>query len=290
MGTSHPGIQNGKQHCADCRKPRLAKAIIVKAVAWLAPRQAKVAQKAANDKKERIIAEVWEEIRRKRDMALSEPPRESKAKRMKCNVTAVLSEQSVDPTVVLKRKEAEVEAGTHDQQDLPRAEVPRECGKREAYQKRKRENDGPQQANAARKGSAEKQADPELFRYVCPFCHREVTSRVCTGPVDHRTACGMQFRVRDGCVASKKAFVYCCPFCEGNVVSNLKTGQINHRTVCGNQFYVQEGAVTAQTRQHPHSCPACGTVVWSACLVGRIRVMHSMPSGKPCSTKSWQVR
>ena len=51
-----------------------------------------VAQKAANDKKERIIAEVWEEIRRKRDMALSEPPRESKAKRMKCNVTAVLSE------------------------------------------------------------------------------------------------------------------------------------------------------------------------------------------------------
>ena len=179
-----------------------------------------MAQKAANDKKERIIAEVWEEIRRKRDMALSEPPRESKAKRMKCNVTAVLSEQSVDPTVVLKRKEAEVEAGTHDQQDLPRAEVPRECGKREAYQKRKRENDGPQQANAARKGSAEKQADPELFRYVCPFCHREVTSRVWTGPVDHRTACGMQFRVRDGCVASKKAFVYCCPFCEGNVVSN----------------------------------------------------------------------
>ena len=25
-------------------------------------------------------------------------------------------------------------------------------------------------------------------------------------------------------------------------------------------------------------------------LVVRIRVMHNMPSGKPCNTKSWQVR
>ena len=209
---------------------------------------------------------------------------------MKGNVTAVLSQQSVNPPVVLQSKEAQVEAGTNDKQDLPRPEVPRESGKREADQKRKRENDGPQQANAARKGSAEKQADPELFRYVCPFCHGVVTSRVRTGPVDHRTACGKQFRVRDGCVASKKAFVYGCPFCGGNVVSNLKTGRINHRTVCGNQFYVQEGVVSVQTRQHPHSCPACGTVVWSACLVGQIRVMHNMPSGKPCSTKKWKVR
>ena len=104
VGTSHLGVQNGKQHCADCRKPRVARAIIVKAVAWLAPRQAKVAQKAANEKKERIIAEVWEEIRRKRDRAVSEPPKESEAKRMKCNVTAVLSQQSVNAPVLLKSK------------------------------------------------------------------------------------------------------------------------------------------------------------------------------------------
>ena len=244
------GVQNDKQHCADCRKPCVAKAIIVKAVAWLAPRQAKVAQKAANEKKERIIAEVWEEIRRKRGMAVSQPPNESEAKRRKCNVTAVLSQESVNPPVLLKSKEAQVEAGTNDKQNLPRAEVPRESGKREADQKRKREKDGPQQANAARKGFAEKQADPELFRYVCPFCHGVVTSRVRTGPVNHRRVCGKQFRVRDGCVASKKAFVYGCPFCGGNVESNLKTGRINHRTVCGNHFYVHEGVVTVQTRQH----------------------------------------
>ena len=223
----------------------MAKATIVKAVARLAPRQAKVAEKAANEKKERIIAQVWEEIRRKRDMAVSEPPQGSEAKGRKCTVTE--------------------------------------------DQKRKREEEGPQQATAAGIGLAEKQDGPEMFRYVCPFCQGVVTSRVRTGQVNHRRACGKLFRVRDGCVASK-AFVYGCPFCGGNVVSNLKTGQMDHRTVCGNKFYVQEGAVSAETRQHPHKCPACGTVVWSACLVGRIRVMHSMPSGKPCSTKSWQVR
>ena len=64
-------------------------------------------------------------------------------------------------------------------------------------------------ANAACKGCAEKQDDPEMFRYVCPFCHGIVTSRVRTGQVDHRTACGKQFRLREGCVASK-AFVYGC--------------------------------------------------------------------------------
>ena len=68
LGTSHSGVQNGKQHCADCRKPRVAKAIVVKAVAWLASRQAKLAEKAANEKRERIIADVWEEMRRNRDM------------------------------------------------------------------------------------------------------------------------------------------------------------------------------------------------------------------------------
>ena len=46
----------------------MAKAIVVKAVAWLASRQAKLAEKAANEKRERIIADVWEEMRRNRDM------------------------------------------------------------------------------------------------------------------------------------------------------------------------------------------------------------------------------
>ena len=165
-------------------------------------------------------SEVWEEIRRKRDMAVSEPPRESAAKRMKFNVAAVLWQQSVNPPVVLKSKEAQVEAGTNDKQDLPRAEAALERGKPQGNQKRKREKEEPQQANAARKGCAEKQEDPETFRYVCPFCQGAVTGTVRRGQADHRSACGKQFRVREGYVVSK-AFVYGCPFCGGNVIKAI---------------------------------------------------------------------
>ena len=101
-------------------------------------------------------------------MAVSEPPKESEAKRLKGNVTAV--QQSVTAPVLLKSKDAQVEAGTNDKQDLPRAEAALERGKPQGNQKRKREREEPQQANAARKGCAEKQEDPETFRYVCPFC------------------------------------------------------------------------------------------------------------------------
>ena len=142
-------------------------------------------------------------------MAVSEPPKESAAKRRKCNVTVVLSQKFLNPPVLLKSKEAQVEAGTNDKQDLPRAEAALERGKPQGNQKRKREKEEPQQANAARKGCAEKQEDPETFRYVCPFCQGEVTSTVRTGQVNHRSACGKKFRVREGCVASK-AFVYGC--------------------------------------------------------------------------------
>ena len=139
---------------------------------------------------------------------------------MKGNVTAVLSQQSVNPPVVLQSKEAQVEAGTNDKQDLPRAEAPLECGKPQANQKRKREKETPQQANAARKGSAEKQDDPETFQYVFPFCQGAVTSTVRRGQADHRSACGKQFRVREGYVVSK-AFVYGCPFFGGNVIKAI---------------------------------------------------------------------
>ena len=211
---------------------------------------------------------------------------------MKCNVAAICHGGTVAAICepgLLQTTEGQVTAGTNDKQDLPKAEAPQECGKPQASQKRKREKETPQQANAARKGCADKPDDPETFQYVCPFCQGAVTSTVRTGQVNHRSACGKLFRVREGCVDSK-AFVYGCPFCGGKVISNVETGQINHRTVCGNQFYVQEGAVSGQTRQHPHNCPACSTIVWSVRLVGRIRVMHNMPSGKPCNTKTWQVR
>ena len=83
---------------------------------------------------------------------------------------------------------------------------------------------------------------------------------------------------------------FACPFCNGTVASNVRTGQIDHRTVCGNQFCVKEGTVSTQTRQHPHTCPACQTVVWSSQLFGRVRCQHNTPAGKPCPKNTWQVQ
>ena len=128
----------------------------------------------------------------------------------------------------------------------------------------------------------------ERFQYACPFCEASVTSSVRTGHIDHRHACGNRFRVKDGHVAARE-FVYVCPFCEGTLASNVKTGRMDHRTVRGNQFYVKEGAVSAKTRQRPHKCPACHTVVWSLQLFGRVRSRHNTPAGKPCPEHSWQV-
>ena len=51
----------------------------------------------------------------------------------------------------------------------------------------------------------------DTYAHVGPFCHGVVTSTLPTSQVDHRTACGKRFRVREGCVPSK-AFVYGCPF------------------------------------------------------------------------------
>ena len=132
-------------------------------------------------------------------------------------------------------------------------------------------------------------AAEEIFHYACPFCEVSVTSTVRTGQVNHRRVCGKFFRVKDGHVAAKN-LVYACPFCNGTVASNVRTGQIDHRTVCGNQFCVKEGTVSTQTRQHPHTCPACQTVVWSSQLFGRVRCQHNTPAGKPCPKNTWQVQ
>ena len=128
--------------------------------------------------------------------------------------------------------------------------------------------------------------EDNTFDYICPFCAAAVSSLVRSGQVNHRRHCGNQFRVKDGCVVTQK-MVYRCPFCDGTVQSNVTTGRIDHRSVCGSQFWVRTGKVTDATRRHPHTCPQCGTVVWSACTSGRIRVQHTTPSGRPCPQKSW---
>ena len=86
--TDQPRVQNGKQLCADCRRPSPGHAIAAKAAAWLAPRRAKLAKKEVTERKERILADVWAEIRKKRAMATVEAMEDPSAKRQKSDGSA----------------------------------------------------------------------------------------------------------------------------------------------------------------------------------------------------------
>ena len=235
------------------------------------------AAKEAREKKERIIADVWHEIQRKRDMAGTRPPNPVPVKPRTGHAVTV---PPVEP-IARSEEKGEVRNGQGGQRKR----------KREANENRKntappKQTGTDMQQHDSGCGTPASATDAGEFRYACPVCEGAVTSTVRTGQVWHRP-CG-RFRVKDGHVADRR-FVYCCPFCGGNVASTVQTGQVNHRGICGNQFYVRDGRVSMETRQHRHKCPACGAAVWSARLSGRIHVTHATPSGKPCSTTRWQA-
>ena len=272
--TDQPRVQNGKQLCADCRRPSPGHAIAAKAAAWLAPRRAKLAKKEVAERKERILADVWAEIRKKRAMATVEAMEDPSAKRQKSDGSApAVPLQTVEATQNGDANETKMEPGSKRKCEARVAEAATHPSVATQVKKRmlprKQEN-----------------AVPGKFLYDCPFCHVGVTSSVRTGQVNHCKVCGHFFSVRDGKLA-RKVYNYVCPFCGGHVASNVKTGQVDHRGVCGNRFYVETGEVK-KTRHHAHKCPDCQTRVWSARSWGRIRIKHTKPSGQQCPT-SWQV-
>ena len=73
-----------------------------------------------------------------------------------------------------------------------------------------------------------------VYQYACPFCAVPVASRVYTGQVDHRHACGNKFRVHAGAI-SGRVHKHACPTCGTIVSSSHATGRIKvkHKTPSG---------------------------------------------------------
>ena len=73
----------------------------------------------------------------------------------------------------------------------------------------------------------------KLFVYTCPFCHGTVNSQVFGGKIDHRSACGHQFRVRNG--EAVRQYEDVCPRCGTAIVSSKSSGRVQsqHRTPTG---------------------------------------------------------
>jgi len=149
---------NGDQVCSNCWK------CPIKAVQRVAATQAKVARRAAEEKKARAIADVWDAIaERKRN-------REQESSQTK----------EAEP----KAKHPKQENGTEMTTEGP-ADV---HGKRE-------DSNGRQ--TAVRPTKAEAMAKGKIFQYVCPHCNQSVSSTIRTGQVDHRRTCGKDAPVRN---------------------------------------------------------------------------------------------
>ena len=67
--------------------------------------------------------------------------------------------------------------------------------------------------------------ESKRYQYTCPFCTVAVASTVKTGQVDHRHACGNEFRVHAG-VVSGRVHKHACPRC-GTIVLSSAASRTN---------------------------------------------------------------
>ena len=289
---------NGDQVCSNCWKCPIPRGSISKAVQRVAATQAKVAMRAAEEKKARAIADVWAAIaERKRNREQESPQTKEEGPEAK-------QRRQENGTEMTAEGLSDVRGTQEDSNRTEKATLPTK-GARTTRERKSFQYVCPHcdqsvtstirtgQVNHRRTcGNRFRVKDgrvlAQAYDYVCPACNGHVTSNVATGQINHRTVCGNRFYVKDG-VVQEKSLAYRCPFCNGNVKSNVRTGCINHRSVCGNQFHVKDGAVSKETRCHAHSCPVCSTVVWSSQSRGRIAVTHDTPAGKRCQKKHWHV-
>ena len=291
------GSCNGDQICNNCWTSRIPRKSISRALERVAATQAKVAAKAVEEKKARVIAEVRAAIaekKRTRDADGSQAQgAEPKAKQRREEGREEMNiANAQDPITEQKRKrevdEAEAQEGNPKEKQRKDETRKAEEGHKALKPDKRQEGNKASKEKTLPANTRHATQRGQSFQYVCPACHQSVISSIRTGQVNHSRICGNRFQVKDGVVA-QKSVVYTCPFCNGLVNSNVKTGQINHRSVCNNKFYVKDGEVSKQTRCHAHSCPVCSTIVWSSLSCGRIKVQHNMPAGKPCHNKQWHV-
>ena len=287
---------NGDQVCSNCWKCPIFRGSISKAVQRVAAMQAKVAMRAAEEKKAHAMADVWAAIaerkrNREQDGGQTKEAEPKATQRRQDDGTEMPVADVADAIAEQKRKRDVDNAET---QETERRAKQRKDGTDEAREGQPdlqaKEKEGAKPSDKATVPTTEGKATQKrkLCEYTCPHCSESVTSTVRTGRVDHRRRCGNRFRVKDERIVTK-AYVYVCPFCNGEILSNTKTGQINHRSVCGNQFYVKDGRVSRETRRHAHSCPVCQTVVWSSRSFGEIHIQHDTPAGQPCKKVKWHV-
>ena len=189
----------------------LRPAVVRNAAKRLAATEAKVSLQAAQDKKARAIAEVWERIRqekRKRERDMAEAQDASPPAKQWRAATGAETGPANEANAAQKKKSFQYfcpacEKAVTSQIRTGQVDHRRACGN----------------TFSVRDG----QVAEKSYAYVCPACKGKVASNVKTGKIDHRRICGNRFSVKDG-VVQEKAYAYVCPACKGKVKSNVRTG------------------------------------------------------------------
>ena len=302
---------NGDQVCSRCWKCPIPRGSISKAVQRVAATQAKVAVRAAQEKKARAIADVWAAIAtrkrsREQDCGETKEAEPRATQHRQDDGTEMTTEGPADVrgkqekvvrpangwAATAERKRKKEQESTQAQEAPPRAKQRKEDHGTERTPDTEAEMSCRQQKNAcatekvtlvANEANATRKS--QSFEYVCPACQKCVRSSIRTGQVNHERTCGNRFRVKDAQVVTK-AYAYICPACKGNVASDVKTGKINHRTVCGNQFSVKDGLVNEKA--YVYICPGCKGNVASDVKTGKID--HRTVCGIQFSVKEGVVK
>ena len=221
--------QRARQVCDQCWTPSLPRSVAEKAQARVKATRRKI----ANEKRDKVVAEVMALIKRKR----------------------AEQGQGADPS------EGSTPKTGGGREDLQRAKM-KEATRMEPKEREEKPSEGRSQLHQYRcpvcamtVGSAiatgevdhrhvcgkrfqvrNGQVMSKEFAYKCPFCAGEVRSRLRSGQMNHRGVCGNRFYVKDGVVTrGTRQHKQKCPRCGATVWSARISGriQVKHTTPGG---------------------------------------------------------
>ena len=198
--------------------------IAAAAQARLQPLRAKVARA----QRERILNQVWDEIRTKQHaLATKQPIEETSRPPANSNNTRSEPGQSARNATVTSSPPS-------SSQPNNRADLPSRATHSALNATVTSSPPSSSQPNN-RADLPSRATHSPVYNYVCPFCQKPSQSRVYTGTVDHRNHCGKQFRVTNGVVSRAAEHQHQCPKCGVFVTSSKSFGRIRvrHKNAAG---------------------------------------------------------
>ena len=198
----HPGRCTAHQICNLCQWQNRLQNIAAAAQARLQPLRAKVARA----QRERILNQVWDEIRTKQHaLATKQPIEETSRPPANSNNTRSEPGQSALNATVTSSPPS-------SSQPNNRADLPSRATHSALNATVTSSPPSSSQPNN-RADLPSRATHSPVYNYVCPFCQKPSQSRVYTGTVDHRNHCGKQFRVTNGVVSRAAEHQHQCPKC-----------------------------------------------------------------------------